>query len=542
MHLDALRARSERMAKIKSQIQTSDTLYQNRFRDYLKLKAELEDYLLRAVSPHTPDGEKLTRERGKLLVAERIEEIADPNSPQIEIAALAGDSLYNGVSPGGGIRTTIVYCEGRPCMIVANDPLVKGGTYFPITVKKHLRAQEIALENRLPCIYLVDSGGAYLPLQAEVFPDREHFGRIFYNQAKLSEQGIPQIAAVLGSCTAGGAYVPCMSDESVIVRGQGTVFLGGPPLVKAATGVEISAEELGGADVHSRKSGVTDHMCETEAEALAKVRSIIRYLGADRALRLLPEIESEEPDYPVEELYGILGTTPSVQTPALEVIARLVDGSRFEEFKAYYGETLKCGFAHIGGYLVGVVANDGILFSESALKGAHFIELCNQRNVPLVFLQNIVGFMVGKEYEHQGIAKEGAKLVSAVSTARVPKLTIITGGSYGAGNYAMCGRAFSPRILMTWPNSRISVMGGEQAARVLSEVKFGDKGKDKEAAEYQQTIRTRYEQEGSPYYASARLWDDGVIDPAKTRGLIISALGTFIEDHQLSWNQTFYRM
>lgn len=529
------------MPKIQSQIQTSVKEYQTRFKEYQKLEQELKLFYSRALTPHTKEQEDQTRERGKYLVAERLELLSDPNTDQIEIGALAGTSLYEGVEPGAGIRVVVAEISGRKCVVVANDPLVKGGAYFPLTVKKHLRAQEIALENKLPCIYLVDSGGAFLPLQAEVFPDRDNFGRIFYNQAKLSELGLPQIAAVLGSCTAGGAYVPAMSDQSVIVKGQGSVFLGGPPLVKAATGEDVSAESLGGAEVHCTISGVTDHLAETEGEALEKVRSIIKYLGPDKAPRVTATSQSELPDYPIEELYGILGTTPSAQTAALEVIARLVDGSYFEEFKPLYGETLKCGFAHIGGILVGIIANDGILFCESAKKGAHFIELCEQRGVPILFLQNIVGFMVGKDYEHQGIAKEGAKLVSAVSTARVPKLTLITGGSYGAGNYAMCGRAYSPRFLFTWPNSRISVMGGEQAAKVLSTIKFQEKsGTERES--FEEGIRAKYEREGSCYFATARLWDDGVVSPTVTRKLLISALSSLFHSESPEWGRTFYRM
>ncbi len=530
------------MKTLQSQLNTKDSNYKSSFRSYQKLQEELAVLQKQALSPHTPEGEELTRKRGKFLAAERVTAVSDPAGAHLEIAPLAGHSMYDGVPPGGGMRTAIVEIEGRRCVVVANDPLVKGGTYYPITVKKHLRAQEIALENRLPCIYLVDSGGAYLPLQAEVFPDKEHFGRIFFNQARLSQKGIPQIAAVLGSCTAGGAYVPAMCDESIIVRGQGTIFLGGPPLVKAATGVEISAEELGGADVHTRKSGVADHLAQNEGEALEKVRAIISYLGPDRTKRIVQTAAAEEPLFPIEELFGILGTSPSAQTPALEAIARLTDGSRFEEFKSNYAETLRCGFAHVGGFLLGIIANDGILFSESALKGAHFIELCNQRGIPLLFLQNIVGFMVGKEYEHQGIAKEGAKLVSAVATARVPKITLITGGSYGAGNYAMCGRAYSPHFLFTWPNSRVSVMGGQQAARVLSEVRYAGKGKADEVAKYEQEIQARYETEGSPYYATARLWDDGVIDPVTTRETLITALGSIAFDPDAPWEPTFFRM
>ena len=532
------------MAKIKSTLETQSSQYKTRFREFLRLEQQLADYNSRALRPHSADAEAQTRKRGKYLVAERLEILSDPGAPQIEIAGLAGLDCYSGVEPGAGIRTVITQIAGRKCMVVANDPLVKGGTYFPLTVKKHLRAQEIAGENRLPCVYLVDSGGAFLPLQAEVFPDKEHFGRIFYNQALLSQRGIAQLSAVLGSCTAGGAYVPAMSDESVIVQGQGTVFLGGPPLVKAATGLEVSAEELGGGEVHCKVSGVTDHLAQSEGEALEKIRAIIRYLGPDKTSRVCASTQTEEPVYPIEELFGILGTSPTVQTPALEIIARLVDGSRFEEFKALYGETLKCGFAHIGGILVGIIANDGILFSDSAKKGAHFIELCEQRDVPLLFLQNIVGFMVGKEYEHEGIAKEGAKLVSAVATAQVPKITLIVGGSYGAGNYAMCGRAYQPRFLFAWPNSRISVMGGEQAAKVLGTIRYQDADSD-ERKSYEAQIRESYEREGNCFYATARLWDDGVISPTVTRAVLITSLLTLASGtrgERQDWERTFYRM
>jgi len=413
-------------------------------------------------------------------------------------------------------------------MIVANNPLVKGGTYFPMTIKKHLRAQEIALENNLPCIYLVDSGGAFLPLQDEVFPDRFHFGRIFYNQAQMSSRGIAQIAVVLGSCTAGGAYVPAMSDETIMVRGNATIFLGGPPLVKAATGEIVTAEELGGADVHCKVSGVADHLAENEHEALQKAREIVASLGADTSSRLRAEQESEEPLYDPAEIYGIVGTDLKKSFPVKEVLARLLDGSRFYEFKENYGTSLKCGFGHIHGFRVGIVANDGILFSESALKAAHFIELCNLRNTPLLFLQNIAGFMVGKSYENEGIAKNGAKMVTAVSTSWVPKFTLLIGGSFGAGNYGMCGRAYEPRYLFSWPNSRISVMGGSQAASVLTQIKFAKSGESAEAKQYHEQIFSKYEKEGSPYYASARLWDDGVIDPIDTRSTLALAFASSV--------------
>jgi 3-methylcrotonyl-CoA carboxylase beta subunit len=455
-------------------------------------------------------------ERGKLLPRDRVNSLVDPSSPFLELSPLAANGMYGDDAPGAGVITGVGRVAGREVVVVANDATVKGGTYYPMTVKKHLRAQEVALHNRLPCIYLVDSGGAYLPEQDSVFPDREHFGRIFYNQAQMSARGIPQIAAVLGSCTAGGAYVPAMSDEAVIVRNQGTIFLGGPPLVKAATGEVVTAEELGGGDLHARVSGVTDHLAEDDAHALRIVRSIVGTLGP-RAPRPWDVVPTEEPLADPDELYDIVPTDSRTPYDVREVIARTVDGSRLHEFKAEYGTTLVTGFARIHGHPVGIVANNGILFSESAQKGAHFIELCDQRGVPLVFLQNISGFMVGREYEAGGIAKHGAKMVTAVATTRVPKLTVIIGGSFGAGNYSMCGRAYSPRFLFMWPNARISVMGGEQAATVLATV---GSGVDPDA------VRAQYEHQGNPYYSTARLWDDGVIDPKDTRtvlGLALSA-------------------
>ena len=476
------------------------------------------------------------RARGKLLVRERIDLLLDPGAPFLELSALAAYDMYGGEVPGAGIVTGIGQVSGCPCVIVANDATVKGGTYYPISVKKHLRAQEIAAENHLPCIYLVDSGGAYLPLQDEVFPDKEHFGRIFFNQARLSAQGIPQLACVMGSCTAGGAYVPAMSDESIIVKDTGTIFLGGPPLVKAATGEVVSAEELGGADVHTRISGVADHYAHSDADALAILRRMVANLNRratpSEALVAAPH-SVEEPRYDPEELYGIIPADTRKPYDVREVIARLVDGSRLDEFRQRYGATLVTGFAHIHGCPVALLANNGILFSESALKGAHFIELASQRGVPLLFLQNISGFIVGKKYENAGIAKDGAKLVTAVACAGVPKLTVIIGGSYGAGNYAMCGRAYSPRLLFQWPNARISVMGGEQAASVLATVKrdqLRGTGRTWAAADeeaFKQPIREQYERQGHPYYSSARLWDDGVIDPIETRrvlGLSLAAV------------------
>ncbi|PKP83271.1 MAG: methylcrotonoyl-CoA carboxylase [Alphaproteobacteria bacterium HGW-Alphaproteobacteria-18] len=477
------------------------------------------------------DSRKRHTERGKLLPRERVERLIDPGSAFLEIGALAANGMYDGEAPGAGLITGVGRVEGRECLIVCNDATVKGGAYFPVTVKKHLRAQEVAMENHLPCIYLVDSGGANLPHQSEVFPDREHFGRIFYNQAQMSAKGIPQIAAVMGSCTAGGAYVPAMSDETVIVRKQGTIFLGGPPLVKAATGEEISAEDLGGADVHARRSGVADHYAAHDAHALAIVRSIVRTLAKPKPQPF--EIQAPaEPLYDPREMHGLVPQDVREPYDAREVIARTVDGSEFHEFKKLYGETLVCGFAHIYGMPVAILANNGILFSESAQKAAHFIELADQRRIPLVFLQNITGFMVGSKYEAGGIAKDGAKMVTAVATASVPKFTVVTGGSFGAGNYGMCGRAYSPRFLFMWPNARISVMGGEQAASVLATVKRdgierrGGQWSAEEEQGFKQPIRDLYEAEGNPYFSTARLWDDGIIDPADTRrvlGLALSA-------------------
>ncbi|HUF53116.1 MAG TPA: carboxyl transferase domain-containing protein [Dehalococcoidia bacterium] len=463
------------------------------------------------------------RERGKLPVRERLDGLLDPGTPFLEVAPLAAWEMYGGDAPSAGILTGVGRVAGREVMVIGNDATVKGGTYYPVTVKKHLRAQEIAEQNRLPCVYLVDSGGAFLPQQADVFPDKEHFGRIFYNQARMSAKGIPQIAAVMGSCTAGGAYVPAMSDETVIVEGTGTIFLGGPPLVKAATGEEVTAEELGGAEVHTSISGVADHFAANDAEALAIVRSAVANLGSP-AKQLPWELTPPEPPaYPIEELYGIIPPDSRRSFDVREVIARTVDGSRFHEFKANYGSTLVCGFARIMGYPVGIVANNGILFSESALKGAHFIELCGKRKIPLVFMQNITGFMVGKKVEHEGIAKHGAKMVTAVASVEVPKFTLIIGGSFGAGNYAMCGRAYAPRFLWMWPNAQISVMGGQQAASVLVTLRLENmraEGHDmtrEEQDEFMAPILEKYTQEGSAYYSTARLWDDGIIDPLDTR-------------------------
>ncbi|MGW7436651.1 carboxyl transferase domain-containing protein [Streptomyces sp. NPDC054849] len=467
--------------------------------------------------------------RGKLLPRDRVDTLLDPGSPFLELAPLAAEGMYGGAAPAAGVIAGIGRVSGRECVIVANDATVKGGTYYPMTVKKHLRAQEVALENRLPCLYLVDSGGAFLPMQDEVFPDREHFGRIFYNQARMSGAGIPQIAAVLGSCTAGGAYVPAMSDEAVIVRNQGTIFLGGPPLVKAATGEVVTAEELGGGEVHSRVSGVTDHLAEDDAHALRIVRNIVATLPDRGALPWSVEAP-EEPKVDPSGLYGAVPVDSRTPYDAREIIARIVDGSRFQEFKSEFGQTLVTGFARIHGHPVGIIANNGILFAESAQKGAHFIELCDQRGIPLLFLQNISGFMVGRDYEAGGIAKHGAKMVTAVACARVPKLTVVVGGSYGAGNYSMCGRAYSPRFLWMWPNAKISVMGGEQAASVLATVKrdqiegAGQEWPAEDEEAFKDPVRAQYEEQGNAYYATARLWDDGVIDPMETRQVLGLAL------------------
>ncbi|MFE0380946.1 carboxyl transferase domain-containing protein [Streptomyces inhibens] len=494
-----------------------------------ELAAELREKLAAA---RLGGGEKArTRHtaRGKLLPRDRVDALLDPGSPFLELAPLAAEGMYGGSAPAAGVIAGIGRVSGRETLIIANDATVKGGTYYPMTVKKHLRAQEIALENRLPCLYLVDSGGAFLPMQDEVFPDREHFGRIFYNQARMSGAGIPQIAAVLGSCTAGGAYVPAMSDEAVIVRNQGTIFLGGPPLVKAATGEVVTAEELGGGEVHSKTSGVTDHLAEDDAHALRIVRTIVSTLGG-RAPLPWSVRTVEEPKVDPAGLYGAVPADSRTPYDVREVIARIVDGSRFAEFKAEYGTTLVTGFAHVHGHPVGIIANNGILFSESAQKGAHFIELCDQRGIPLLFLQNISGFMVGRSYEAGGIAKHGAKMVTAVACARVPKLTVVIGGSYGAGNYSMCGRAYSPRFLWMWPNAKISVMGGEQAASVLATVKrdqleaHGEEWSAEEEAAFKAPVREQYETQGNAYYATARLWDDGVIDPLETRQVLGLAL------------------
>ncbi|NMG74465.1 carboxyl transferase domain-containing protein [Aromatoleum diolicum] len=519
------------MSVIKSSINTRSPEFQSNAAALRGLVADLREKAAEvALGGGTSACEKHTA-RGKLLPRDRVNHLLDPGTPFLEVGQLAAYGMYDGDAPSAGVITGIGRVKGIECMIVANDATVKGGSYFPMTVKKHLRAQEIAQMNNLPCVYLVDSGGANLPTQDEVFPDREHFGRIFFNQANMSAQGIPQIAVVMGSCTAGGAYVPAMSDEAVIVKNQGTIFLGGPPLVKAATGEVVTAEDLGGGDVHTRVSGVADHLAENDAHALYIARRIVSNLNRVKPVGMQLGV-GEEPLYDPEELYGIIPNDSRKPYDVREVIARVVDGSRFDEFKPRYGTTLVTGFAQLYGYPVGIVANNGILFGESAQKGAHFVELCAQRGIPLIFLQNITGFMVGRKYENGGIAKDGAKMVTAVATAQVPKLTMIIGGSFGAGNYGMCGRAYSPRFLWMWPNSRISVMGGEQAASVLAtvrrdgiEAKGGNWSKDDEEA-FRAPIREQYEVQGHPYYATARLWDDGVIDPAQSRrvlGLSLSA-------------------
>ncbi|XP_078477009.1 methylcrotonoyl-CoA carboxylase beta chain, mitochondrial isoform X1 [Lampetra planeri] len=520
------------VATIGSAPDTTSATYQENYENMQSLVTEMKERVEKVKQGGGEKARALHTSRGKLLPRERIDKLLDPGSPFLELSQFAGYELYGDENvPAGGIITGVGRVSGVECVVVANDATVKGGTYYPVTVKKHLRAQEVARENFLPCIYLVDSGGANLPRQADVFPDRDHFGRIFFNQANLSSEGISQIAVVMGSCTAGGAYIPSMADESIIVRKQGTIFLGGPPLVKAATGEVVTAEDLGGADLHCSKSGVTDHYALDDHHALHLARKVVRSLNYKKNLNVTLE-EPQEPLFPTDELYGIVGANLKRSFDIREVIARVVDGSKFDEFKAMYGDTLVTGFARIFGYPVGIIGNNGVLFSESAKKGTHFIQLCCKRNIPLIFLQNITGFMVGRDYEAGGIAKDGAKMVTAVACANVPKITLIVGGSYGAGNYGMCGRAYSPRFLFMWPNARISVMGGEQAATVLATItqdRYAREGKQmtpEEEAALKQPIIQRFEEEGSPYYSSARLWDDGVIDPADTRivlGLSLSA-------------------
>jgi acetyl-CoA carboxylase carboxyltransferase component len=522
------------MEAVSSKVNLNSSEFQNNSTYHRKLAEELRAKLAAGAEGGGSEARARHEERGKLFVRERIERLLDPGSPFLELSALAANGVYED-APGAGMVTGIGRVSGREVMIVANDATVKGGSYYPLTVKKHLRAQQIALENHLPCLYLVDSGGAFLPMQDQVFPDEQHFGRIFYNQAQMSAKGIPQIAAVMGSCTAGGAYVPAMSDEAIIVKGTGTIFLGGPPLVKAATGEDVSAEDLGGADVHTRLSGVADHFAENDEHAIEILREIVETLPKNVKLQV-ETAKPEEPLYAAEEIYGVLPTSFREAYDVREIIARIVDSSKFREFKARYGETLVCGFARIQGYPVGILGNNGVLFSESALKATHFIELCEQRGIPLLFLQNITGFMVGREYESGGIAKDGAKMVHAVATATVPKLTVIIGGSFGAGNYGMAGRAYGARFLWMWPNARISVMGGEQAANVMLTIKQDQlerEGKPaldaKGAAELKQPILDKYEHEGNPYYSTARLWDDGILDPAETRTVLGLALSVALK-------------
>lgn len=517
------------MSTLQSQIQIHSNEFKANAEHHRHLAKELENRLAKVRQGGEPEARAKHEKRGKLFVRDRIKKLIDPSTAFLECSPLAAWDLYDGVAPGAGVVTGVGVVHGREVMIIANDATVKGGAYLPMTVKKHLRAQEIARENRLPCVYLVDSGGAFLPLQAEVFPDREHFGRIFYNQATLSALGIPQIAVVMGSCTAGGAYIPAMSDETIIVKNQGTIFLGGPPLVKAATGEIVTAEELGGGNVHTRTSGVSDHLAENDEHALEIARDILEHLNRRPQTRI-ERLTPIDPLYDPEEIAGILPTDLRKSFDIREIIARLVDGSRFHEFKSLYGSTLVCGFAHLWGIPIAILGNNGILFSESAQKAAHFIELAAQRKIPLLFLQNITGFMVGKKYEAGGIAKDGAKMVTAVSNAQVPKFTVIVGGSFGAGNYGMCGRAYQPRLLWMWPNARISVMGGEQAANVLAQVKVeqmeakGKKLSAEEIAKIQDPIRKQYDAEGSPYTSTSRLWDDGILVPWKTREALSLAL------------------
>ncbi len=540
------------METLSSSIDSTSPEFKQNAEHHRALAHELKQRLVKVREGGGEKYRKRQEEQGKLFVRERIERLLDPNSPFLEFSTLAATDLYDNEGPGAGIVTGIGRVSNREVLIVANDATVKGGSYLPMTVKKHLRAQQIAEENHLPCLYLVDSGGAFLPLQDEVFPDVGHFGRIFYNQARMSAKKIPQIAAVMGSCTAGGAYVPAMSDEAIIVKGTGTIFLGGPPLVKAATGEDVSAEDLGGADVHTRRSGVADHFAEDDDHAIQLLRDIVETLQPANFQTVLSTLEvasPEEPLYPADDLYGILPATFRETYDVHEIIARLVDGSKFREFKARYGTTLVCGFARIHGYPVGIIANNGVLFSESALKATHFIELCDQRGIPLVFLQNITGFMVGRSAEVGGIAKDGAKMVHAVATTRVPKLTVVIGGSFGAGNYAMSGRAYGSRFLWMWPNARISVMGGEQAANVLLTIKqdqLAREGKPamtkEDADEFKRPILEKYEYEGNPYYSTARLWDDGVIDPIDTREVLGLALSVVLNSPIEEQNFGVFRM
>jgi len=532
---------------IETNVDTSIKEYKENFKNYEKLVIDLKKNISIAQQGGGEEKIKLHKSRDKMLVRERIDALLDPDTPFMEFNSLAAFGMYDDNAPCAGIVTGIGLIHGREVVIVANDATVTGGTYYPMTVKKHLRAQEIAMENNLPCIYLVDSGGAFLPMQDEVFPDREHFGRIFYNQAVMSARSIPQISAVMGSCTAGGAYVPAMSDETIIIKGTGTIFLGGPPLVKAATGEEVSAEDLGGADVHCKESGVSDHYAHNDMEAIHMTRNIVENLNRPEKT-YLDITKPEEPAYNAKEIYGVIPKDSRKPFPVREIVARIVDGSKFHEFKTLYGVTIVCGFARIMGYPVGILANDGVLFSESALKGTHFIEICCQRKIPLVFLQNITGFMVGRKYEAGGIAKDGAKMVSAVANANVPKFTVIIAGSFGAGNYGMCGRAYGPRQLWMWPNARISVMGGEQAANVLLTVKKDQlwrKGKEltkEEEKAITEPILKKYEKEGNPYYSTARIWDDGIIDPVDTRMVLGLGISASLDAPIPEWRPGVFRM
>ena len=530
------------MVTLGSNIKTGSAEFRHNQESYRSLIRELREHRAVARRGGPEKAHRVQRERGKLSARERVERLLDAGTPFLELGSLAAHGMYDDQVPCAGSVLGVGRISGRTCVILANDSTVKGGTYYPMTIRKHLRAQEIALENRLPIVYLVDSGGVFLPMQAEVFPDRDHFGRIFYNQAVMSSLGIPQVSVVMGMCTAGGAYVPAMSDENVIVSGVGTIYLGGPPLVKAATGEDVDAESLGGGAMHSRVSGVTDHLAEDDDHGLEICRSIVANLGRQPAVKL-DTVDPEEPRYPADEILGIVPPDARQPYDVHEILARLVDGSRFHEFKANYGNTLVCGFAHWMGYPVGIVANNGVLFSESAVKGAHFVELCSQRQVPLLFLQNITGFMVGRRYEEGGITKHGAKMVQAVATAAVPRFTVIVGGSHGAGNYAMCGRAYSPRFLFTWPNARISVMGAEQAAQVLITVKEQRQAlTDEEKAAIGDPVRAQYEREGSPYYATARMWDDGIIEPGETRAAMAMCISASLQAPFPEPHAPVYRM
>ncbi len=535
------------MQQIQSNISTKSNEYKDNFENSQRLLSELKERIARVKQGGTESARQKHLSRGKLLTRDRVQHLLDHDTPFMELSSLAAWDMYDNQSPGAGMITGIGVVKGREVMIVANDATVKGGTYFPMTIKKHIRAQEIAIQNHLPCVYLVDSGGIFLPLQSETFPDKDHFGKIFYNQAIMSAMNIPQISVVMGSCTAGGAYVPAMSDETIMVKNQATIFIGGPPLVKAATGEDVTEEELGGADVHTKISGVADHLAMNDEHALQIARNIVENLSFEQKFDI-GRIEPEEPYYDPEEIYGIVPKNIRHPFDMHEIIARIVDGSRFHEFKENYGRTLVTGFAHIMGYPVGIVANNGVLFSESSLKGAHFIEMCSIRKIPLIFLQNITGFIVGKKYEHGGIAKDGAKMVHAVANAQVPKFTVIIGGSYGAGNYAMCGRGYNPRLLFIYPHGKISVMGGDQAADVLATVKInqlekqGNKLSDEEIRNIREPIIQQYEEQASPYYSTARIWDDGIIDPLKTREILALSIAMSLNSPILDHNFGVFRM